>query len=158
MRHSSQAIAGLHRQTGAVLIVSMIFLIVLTLLAVSSMNTTSLEEKMASNQQESINAFQAAETGLAQALADLNSYDLTGTYSVAPADVGDNDQLATEYETDFLGVSAPPLVLNDPELLNSISCFETANFDLISTGSTNSGVAVTVHGGAWQLKKIPGKC
>ena len=113
---------------------------------------------MASNQQETTTAFQAAETGLAQALADINSYDLTGTYSVPPADVGDQTQIQTEYNTDFLGVSAPPLVLNDPELLNSISCFETANFDLISTGSTSSGVAVTVHGGAWQLKKIPGKC
>ena len=143
-------------ERGAVLIIAMIFLIIMTLLAVTGMTTTSLEEKMASNSQESSRAFQAAETGLAQALADLNSYDLTGTYVVTIAQIADTE-LDSEYKTDFLGVSAPPLVLNDPSLLNNIDCYETANFDLISTGTTAGGLTITIHGGAWQLKKT-GTC
>ena len=155
--HVNRLGATRQREGGAVLIISMIFLIIMTLLAVTGMTTTSLEEKMASNAQESTRAFQAAETGLAQALADLNSYDLTGEYSVPPADMFTNSDLQTEYGTDFLGVSAPPLVLNDPTLLNNIDCYETANFDLISTGSTAAGITVVIHGGAWQLKKT-GTC
>jgi len=145
-------------QTGAVLIVSMIFLVVLTLLALSSMNTTSLEEKMASNNQETFAAFQAAETGLAQAMADINSYDVTGTFSQPAAPIAGNAQFTTAYQTGFRGTSPPPLVLNDPEITSSITCFETANFELTSTGTTGAGVTSTVNGGAWQLRKIPGAC
>ena len=145
------------REQGAVLIVAMIFLIIMTLLAVTGMTTTSLEEKMAANSQETTRAFQAAETGLGQALADLNSYDLTGTYSVPEGEMFTNSDLATEYGTDFLGISAPQLVLNDPQFLNAIDCYETANFDLISIGTTSADITVILHGGAWQLKKT-GAC
>ena len=151
-------------ESGAVLVVAMIFLIIMTLLAVTGMSTTSMEERMASNSQETMKAFQAAETGLSQALADLNSYDLTGTYSIAVSDVADTCAVAgpfcirTDYGTGYLGTSPPLLVLNDPDLLNSISCYETANFNLRSTGHTTAGVTVEINGGAWQLKKIPGKC
>ncbi|MBS36550.1 MAG: hypothetical protein CMO26_11560 [Thiotrichales bacterium] len=154
-----------HHQSGAVLVVAMIFLIIMTLLAVSGMGTTSLEERMASNAQETTKAFQAAETGLSQALANTGSYDLTGTFSVGVTGVADTCDdpnspycIETDYGTDYLGTSPPLLVFNDPELLNSISCYETANFNLRSTGHTTSGVSVEVNGGAWQLKKIPGKC
>ena len=140
------------QQSGAVLIVAMIFLIVMTLLAISGMSTTSMEEKMTSNAQESTRAFQAAETALAQAINDLNSYDLTGTFVVDTTPIADTD-LSSAYRTDFLGVSAPPLVLNDPDLLNNINCYETANFDFVSTGTSAGGLTVEIHGGAWQLKK-----
>ena len=139
-------------QSGAVLIVAMIFLIVMTLLAISGMSTTSMEEKMTSNAQESTRAFQAAETALAQAINDLNSYDLTGTFVVPTTQIADTD-LSSAYRTDFLGISAPPLVLNDPDLLNNINCYETANFDFVSTGTSAGGLTVEIHGGAWQLKK-----
>lgn len=143
-------------ERGAVLIVAMIFLIIMTLLAVTGMTTTSLEEKMASNSQETSRAFQAAETGLSQALADANSYDLTSTYAVDLTQIADTE-LNSAYATDFLGVSAPPLVLNAPELLNSIDCYETANFNFRSTGTSVGGITAVVNGGAWQLKKT-GKC
>lgn len=57
-----------HRQRGAALVVGMILLMVLTLLAISGMNTATLELQMAGNAQYSENAFQAAETGIEQAL------------------------------------------------------------------------------------------
>ncbi len=57
-----------HRQQGAALVVGLILLLVLTLLAVSGMNTSTLEMTMASNAQFSENAFQAAETGINRAL------------------------------------------------------------------------------------------
>ena len=56
-------------QGGAVLVVSLILLVIITILAVSGMNTATTEIAMARNNQNSENAFQAAETGLEQALS-----------------------------------------------------------------------------------------
>lgn len=59
------------RQRGAALVIGLILLLVLTLLAVTSMNTASTELVMAGNEQYRQNAFQAAETGIEQALVKL---------------------------------------------------------------------------------------
>ena len=52
------------RQKGSVLIVSMVMLFLLTLIGVTSMSSTSLEEKMAGNLRDQQLAFQAAEAAL----------------------------------------------------------------------------------------------
>jgi type IV pilus assembly protein PilX len=57
-------------QQGAALVVGLLLLLVLTLLAISGMNTASLELVMAGNAQYYQNAFQAAETGIERALVD----------------------------------------------------------------------------------------
>ena len=59
-------------QHGAALIVGLILLVVITVLAVSGMNTATTELAMARNDQNNENAFQAAETGLEQAVAQGN--------------------------------------------------------------------------------------
>jgi type IV pilus assembly protein PilX len=51
-------------QRGAALIVSLIFLVVLTLLGVGAMRTTNLQERMAGSLRDSNLAFQAAESAL----------------------------------------------------------------------------------------------
>lgn len=53
-----------NRQSGAVLVVSLILLFVLTILAVSMSQTTRLQERMAGNVRDADLAFQAAEAGL----------------------------------------------------------------------------------------------
>jgi type IV pilus assembly protein PilX len=54
-----------HRsERGAALIVSLIFLLVLTLLGVGAMRTTNMQERMAGNLRDSNLAFQAAESAL----------------------------------------------------------------------------------------------
>lgn len=71
--------AGLRaRQNGAALVVGLILLLVLTLLAVTGMNTASTELVMAGNEQYRQNAFQAAETGIENALAVLRTVPQTG--------------------------------------------------------------------------------
>lgn len=52
------------RQRGMVLILSLIFLAVVSLLAMAAMRGGVLQEKMAGNYQESLQAFQAAEAAL----------------------------------------------------------------------------------------------
>lgn len=56
-------------QRGAALIVGLVLLVVVTVLAVSGMNTATTELAMARNDQNYENAFQAAETGLEQAIS-----------------------------------------------------------------------------------------
>lgn len=61
------------RQGGAALIVSLTFLFVVTLLGVTAMQTSALEEKMAGNYRDANLAFQAAEAALRDAEADIPS-------------------------------------------------------------------------------------
>lgn len=56
-------------QSGAALVVGLMMLVVITILAVSGMNTATTELAMARNNQNYENAFQAAETGLEAALS-----------------------------------------------------------------------------------------
>lgn len=65
------------RQQGAVLLVSLIILLIMTLLGVSAMNSTRLEMKMATNDQSRQQAFQAAEAALVAAETDLQTNGVT---------------------------------------------------------------------------------
>lgn len=58
------------KQRGSVLIVALVVLLVLTLLGISGMDTTVMQERMASNMQEGLSSFQAAEAGLRDGEAD----------------------------------------------------------------------------------------
>lgn len=67
------------RQYGAVLVVSLIMLLLLTLIGVTGMQTTSMEEKMAGNTRDRSIAFQAAESALRDAERDItHSRNLIG--------------------------------------------------------------------------------
>ena len=57
------------KQDGAALVTSLVLLVIITVLAISGMNTATTELAMARNDQSYENAFQAAETGLETALA-----------------------------------------------------------------------------------------
>jgi Tfp pilus assembly protein PilX len=54
------------RQQGAVLLISLLVLLVLTLIGLSSLDGSMMEEKMASNAQTATNTFQEAESAIRQ--------------------------------------------------------------------------------------------
>ena len=62
-------ITSRQKQQGAALVVGLMLLVVITVLAISGMNTATTELALARNDQAYEDAFQAAETGLATALA-----------------------------------------------------------------------------------------
>lgn len=73
------------RQQGAALIVSLMILIVITLLGISAMRNTTLDERMAGNMHDLQLAFQAAETALregeeALSVATLPVFNNSGGY------------------------------------------------------------------------------
>ena len=78
---SANWLGARRRQGGVVLAVSLIMLLVITMIAVSSMQGTMLEEKMAGNTLDRNLAFQAAESGIREAemviagVASLGNFD-----------------------------------------------------------------------------------
>jgi type IV pilus assembly protein PilX len=63
--HSSKSVlVKQNRQQGAALIISLIILVIMTIIGVSSIQNTTLEERMAGNMRDQNLAFQAAETAL----------------------------------------------------------------------------------------------
>ena len=69
------------KQQGAALIVGLVLLVVITVLAISGMNTATTELAMARNDQNYEFAFQAAETGLENILAS-GSFDTAANAAV----------------------------------------------------------------------------
>lgn len=62
-----------NKQSGAILVVSLIILLIMTLMGLTGMQTTSLQEKMSSNMRDQNIAFQAAESVLRDGEADILS-------------------------------------------------------------------------------------
>lgn len=60
----SGSIAGSRRERGAVLVISLLLLLVLTLIGLAATRSTTLEERMVANQRDHEVAFQAAEMAL----------------------------------------------------------------------------------------------
>ena len=76
------SINHLQKQTGSALIIALTILLVLTVLGVSAMRTTSLQDKMAGNARDSQIAFEAAEYALRQAeLALQNNTVIDANFS-----------------------------------------------------------------------------
>lgn len=90
---------SIRHQQGAVLMISLMILLIMTVLGVAAMSTTTMEEKMAANNQQRQQAFQAAETALRDAeawlaanvddVADLAQFNGTsGLFSLERTSVG----------------------------------------------------------------------
>jgi hypothetical protein len=106
----------------------MVLLVVLTLLAISGMNTATTELLMAGNEKYQENAFQAAETGIERTIA-------TTTFNPASLPPADPPQIdlgdGNNYEAIVLprGSSPPP-----PGY--SIGTFGAEHFEIQSTGNS----------------------
>jgi type IV pilus assembly protein PilX len=84
------------RQQGAALITSLVILLILTVLGVSAMSTSSLEEYMAGNLRDKVVSFQAAETGLRDAERTITGFGAPPP----PTSTGANSGI---YERDTFG-------------------------------------------------------
>ncbi|MGR9107600.1 MAG: pilus assembly PilX family protein [Gammaproteobacteria bacterium] len=87
------------KQQGAVLAVSLIMLLVLTLVGMTGMQTTSMEEKMSGNGRDYNLALQGAEVALRQAEAAIEKLVTTTDFDNATA--GDGMLAQTEPDPDY---------------------------------------------------------
>lgn len=82
-----------NRQQGVALIMALAFLVILTIIGVTALSTTSLQEKMAGNVQDKNTAFQAAESALREAESVVEAWpskpdftlNVNGLYTPQPA-------------------------------------------------------------------------
>lgn len=123
-------------QRGAALVIGLILLMVLTLLAVSSMNTSSLELQMAGNTQFSQNAFQAAETGIEQAMrSGVYNTNVVNTVATTPVPGTAADKYTTRTAFDAnTGVTPVP---SGGFSLGTGTGFQAYHFDIQSTGTSS---------------------
>lgn len=106
------------KQRGVALFVSLVLLLILTILGVSAVQTTSLEERMARNSNDWLLAFQAAESALRDAEDFLETVTSTANFTDAGAnglweiaDVGQIDRWRVEGNwTGGGSVSAPSVI------------------------------------------------
>jgi type IV pilus assembly protein PilX len=136
------------RQRGAALIVGLLLLLVLTLLAVSGMNSASVEFVMAGNEQYQKNAFQAAETGIEQAFNGqvfIPRQDPAPVTNVAMPNAA-GDVLGYTVATDV----PDPVPLCEPGYSNDFGCFF---FTVRATGrSIRSSVTAHTQGFSFVVK------
>ncbi|NOT10420.1 MAG: hypothetical protein HOP23_01055 [Methylococcaceae bacterium] len=125
-------------QSGVVLVVSLIMLLLLTLLGITGMQSTSLEEKMAGNMRDKNLAFQAAESALNAAETSLNPP------AVLPAFV---DAGTGGFYLDTSTIPTASAILTDS--------FWTANPVATSSVTTlGNGIATP----AYIIQKLPAAC
>jgi len=141
---------SLQSQRGVALIMSLVILIILTILGISAMGTASLEEKMSGNTQETTRAFEAAESGLIQALATAGALDLNQKDKTCAA----TPKLSFNYSA--MNASASVCTaFNDftpPKRGSGFgSSFEAANFNQGSSGLTIVGGKSVVNQGVAQI-------
>jgi type IV pilus assembly protein PilX len=77
----NRSIHPISEQRGATLAIVLIFLVLVTLIGVTAMTTTTLEEKMSGNLKEQNLAFQAAESALRDAKLDILGLNVAGAIS-----------------------------------------------------------------------------
>jgi len=140
-------------QSGAALVVSMVLLMVLTLLAISTMRTASLEITMAGNQQYAENAFQLAETAsdeyVATAVANANCANtLTpGNCDIASTDMDIDGVAYGSYQAtnDFVGdTDGCPGGFSE-------GTFATYHFEVQTDGQSASRNARSQHTQGWTV-------
>lgn len=136
-------------QRGTALIMSLVILMILTILGVTAMSTASLEEKMSGNTQETNKAFEAAESGLNDAMnasggLDLNTSSLSPK-TLSPFSYDGGKSGSATVSTWFVQFTAPKRGSGYG------SNFEAANFEQASTGTTTVGAKAVVHQGVAQI-------
>jgi type IV pilus assembly protein PilX len=118
------------KQQGAALVVGLLLLLVLTLLAVSGMNSASLEFVMVGNEQFKQNAFQASEAGIEDTL-------VTGAFNPSAAKVSKTDLSLTGITNAIVDTSLEATLGGAPQPAiwgNKWDSFATYHFHIESKG------------------------
>lgn len=112
---------GLHKESGAALIIGLVLLIIATLLAVVTMQSSNFQEKMASNQNNKSISFMAAEMGGAYLLEELA--DMGFVEEVSPNDLpfalGTISEPLEAGGSGYFYIDAIDLISNDPDILRA---------------------------------------
>jgi type IV pilus assembly protein PilX len=146
----THAFPGRTRQRGAALVVGLILLTTLTLLAISGMNTATIELVMAGNEQYRQKAFQASGTGVEQALTKLATVPQSGaavtdTGTVLNGDANEAYTTASQYLGDDLNIPG-----------YSTGKFVGFHYQITSTGTSLRNASSLQQQGAYVIQSAGG--
>ncbi|MEM1262622.1 MAG: PilX N-terminal domain-containing pilus assembly protein [Pseudomonadota bacterium] len=137
-----RSVALRKNQSGAALVVGMILLMVLTVLAISGMNTATTELALAQNAQYFESAFQAAESGIEEALSRPDTeWDLTAAGVTIPrravAVAKDGVTPVSTVETTVVFQTTAPVLETDAT--TSMNTFEALHYDARADAEATRG-------------------
>ncbi len=138
-----------NRENGAALITALVVLIMLTLLAISTLSTSTMEERMASNSQELNRSFQVADTGLAKIFDNPDAMNTVSTFT-------GSDTIVTGYTTTYTTEYRQEVPIGRTSNLAQMweaGKYSKYYFTLSSTSSTPASIETTLDGGAFQISK-----
>lgn len=147
------------RQKGAVLIFCLVFLAILTMLGVSGMESTILEERMSGNMRDYTLAFQAAESVLKNAEAWLVTQNTlpitsidgnTGVWAVDSMDPAANDGA---YWWDHVNINAAWWAANGDALFNVASVNTQPVYVIEEYRVVDTGQSIAIGGGEVTLPR-----
>jgi Tfp pilus assembly protein PilV len=133
------------RQRGAALITALMFLIIMTMLALTSMGTNTLEERMASNSQQINRSFQAAEAGINLMISvGLDPSTTASGFTSTGSDYGINDDITVTYTVTY---SQETPVSRGPNASDQGNAFH--HYDIKGIG-TAGGIDSNLHAGVYK--------
>ncbi|MCK5498241.1 MAG: pilus assembly protein PilX [Gammaproteobacteria bacterium] len=137
-------VTSLTRQSGVVLVVSLVMLLLLTLIGLTGTQVTSLEEKMASNKRDQNVAFQAAESGLRGGEAIINTIVSLNAFDGDDGLLGQDDD-----KHDFSLLTTWTNDANSVEFDSGIAQVATQPryfIKYLTTGDDNTGSSINLGG------------
>lgn len=156
-RHCRRMRPPPQRQHGIVLVVGLVFLLVLTIIGITSLRTTTLEQRMAGNLQQRTVAFQDAEARISLLINSLNASQTNlSTNDICDPDNIDPDTDPDSVNTDVIASkhTCPEYIGNsDPgRLTDTAEGGQTAllHFRIESNAVTRGNAAVTLQQGVYQ--------
>ena len=143
MNRSKNARPRAERQSGATLLVSMIFLVVLTLMVVSAVKVTNVNTKLVGNMQTENEANAAAVQAIEKTISsDFTSMPVASTVAV---DINKSGQTGSSYSA---AVAAPVCTGIKPIKLSELDASLTSDQPCyVSGASQNTGIAGSSAGG-----------
>ena len=121
------------KQNGLALFTVMIFLLILTIIGISSMETSSLQQMMAGNMQWNNIAFQAAETGLNTTAENNDWSEQAASGNVSDASY-DGDSRNIDYASKSYFITLGPLGRMNGYEAESVKNMQRANFVIRAEG------------------------
>ena len=155
---NKQAIRIPTSQSGAVLFTALVLMVLMTMLAVTMMGNTAMDEKMAQNSQDKNRAFQAAETGIEMAIANSGSMNTSNAIQASTGESNFTTPDATTLGSSTTGygvsVTYSSVFLQKTPVTRGSgfdSSFANYWFELQSKARTDTGAESTVSLGMFQV-------
>lgn len=130
------------RQRGTALVMSLLILLILTMLGVTAMGTSSLQEKMSTGVQESMRSFQLAESALQTSMVATGTFDLSQETTKSSTFGGGTYKVKTK----FIAMSPPKRGSG----FSSVD-YDGANFDQQGSAIGYHGSNAIIHRGVVQI-------